>query len=148
MTEPAERTEADPNDHLWAERFWTAYYRSGVPACIEDELERWPSVQALFEADAARFADRAGFVSLEQGLYRRPSLEVILDAGRHAGAVVSRPEPLRPQVVVRIAFGAFGWLRHGPRLSTAAHGPSVSIDIFVNTSRADRAALFRSAGSR
>ena len=64
MTEPAERTEADPNDHLWAERFWTAYYRSGVPACIEDELERWPSVQALFEADAARFADRAGFVSL------------------------------------------------------------------------------------
>ena len=76
MTESAERIAPDPSDRLWAERFWTRHYRPGVPVCIEDELDRWSSVQALFEADAARFADRVGFVSLGAELtYGRALLE-------------------------------------------------------------------------
>ena len=51
-------------DQLWAERFWTKSYRKGVPVCIKDELARWASVPQLFEADALKFADRPGFVSL------------------------------------------------------------------------------------
>jgi len=58
-------TAADAaDDALWARRFWTAAYRPGVPACIEDDLARWSSVHQLFEADSRRFADRVGFVSL------------------------------------------------------------------------------------
>src|SRR5690606_6346954 len=55
---------ADDLDQLWAERFWTKFYHKGVPRCIEDELARWTSVPQLFEADALKFADRPGFVSL------------------------------------------------------------------------------------
>lgn len=55
-------------DRLWAERFWTADYRAGVPACIEDELTRWTSVQQMFEADSRRFAERPGYVSLGTAL--------------------------------------------------------------------------------
>jgi long-chain acyl-CoA synthetase len=51
-------------DALWAERFWTQHYRPGVPTTIEDELERWSTVDQLFEADVAQFSDRVGFVSL------------------------------------------------------------------------------------
>ena len=51
-------------DALWAERFWTRHYRSGVPASIEGDLECWSSVNELFEADVCRFSDRVGFVSL------------------------------------------------------------------------------------
>nr|WP_314429028.1 AMP-binding protein [uncultured Brevundimonas sp.] len=59
--EGAASTEAN---RLWAERFWTAHYRSGVPARIDDELARWTSVQQMFEADSRRFAERPGYVSL------------------------------------------------------------------------------------
>ena len=55
-------------DRLWEERFWTAHYRAGVPACIEDELARWTSVQQMFEADSRRFAERPGYVSLGTAL--------------------------------------------------------------------------------
>jgi long-chain acyl-CoA synthetase len=51
-------------DALWARRFWTDGYRPGVPGCILDELANWSRVDQLFEADALRYADRVGFVSL------------------------------------------------------------------------------------
>ncbi|MFC7378382.1 AMP-binding protein [Brevundimonas sp. GCM10030266] len=59
------RTAADA---LWARRFWTDGYRPDVPTHIDDELEHWSGIDALFEADARRFADRTGFVSLGSGL--------------------------------------------------------------------------------
>lgn len=62
---PAAAAEAD---RLWAERFWTAHYRAGVPARIDDELARWTSVQQMFEADSRRFAERPGYVSLGTAL--------------------------------------------------------------------------------
>ncbi|MFC5371770.1 AMP-binding protein [Brevundimonas faecalis] len=55
---------AEDMDRLWAERFWTKRYRSGVPAVIDDELARWTSVPQMFEADSRKFADRLGYVSL------------------------------------------------------------------------------------
>ncbi len=51
-------------DALWAERFWTRNYRPGVPASIDDELEKWSSMAELFEYDSRRFADRPGYVSI------------------------------------------------------------------------------------
>lgn len=69
MTDLAVESAASAEaDRLWAERFWTAHYRSGVPACIEDELARWTSVQQMFEADSRRFAERPGYVSLGTAL--------------------------------------------------------------------------------
>lgn len=63
LVEDAAASQID-HDALWAERFWTRYYRAGVPVCIEDELARWSTVDQLFAADVARFSDRVGFVSL------------------------------------------------------------------------------------
>jgi len=70
MTDLAVENAADSAemDRLWAERFWTAHYRAGVPACIGDELARWTSVQQMFEADSRRFAERPGYVSLGTAL--------------------------------------------------------------------------------
>ncbi|KAK0331106.1 hypothetical protein LTR94_030213, partial [Friedmanniomyces endolithicus] len=59
------KTEAD---HLWAERFWTRAYRPDVPATIDDELVQWASVADLFAADAHKYADRVGFVSMGSGV--------------------------------------------------------------------------------
>lgn len=59
---------ADEADRLWAERFWTKAYRSDVPVDIDDQLSLWRSVGQLFEADAARYADRTGFVSMGSGV--------------------------------------------------------------------------------
>ncbi|PXA84027.1 long-chain fatty acid--CoA ligase [Caulobacter sp. D4A] len=55
-------------EQLWAERFWTRAYRPDVPATIDDELALWRSVGQLFEHDAARFAQRTGFVSMGSGV--------------------------------------------------------------------------------
>jgi len=55
-------------DRLWTERFWTRFYRPGVPATIDNELASWRSVAELFAADAARYADRTGFVSMGSGV--------------------------------------------------------------------------------
>lgn len=55
-------------DRLWAERFWTRAYRSDVPASIDHELMRWSSVGELFAADARKYADRVGFVSMGSGV--------------------------------------------------------------------------------
>ena len=64
MTDLAVESAASAEaDRLWAERFWTAHYRAGVPARIDDELARWTSVQQMFEADSRRFAGRLGYVS-------------------------------------------------------------------------------------
>ncbi|HUH10416.1 MAG TPA: AMP-binding protein [Brevundimonas sp.] len=69
MTDLAVESAASAEaERLWAERFWTAHYRAGVPACIEDELARWTSVQQMFEADSRRFAERPGYVSLGTAL--------------------------------------------------------------------------------
>ncbi|PVM87794.1 AMP-binding protein [Caulobacter radicis] len=62
------QTLAADADRLWAERFWTRSYRADVPATIDDELALWRSVGELFEADAGRYADRPGFVSLGTGV--------------------------------------------------------------------------------
>ncbi|NGM48470.1 AMP-binding protein [Caulobacter sp. 602-2] len=62
------QTLAADADRLWAERFWTRSYRADVPATIDDELALWRSVGELFEADASRYADRTGFVSLGTGV--------------------------------------------------------------------------------
>ncbi|HRL25640.1 MAG TPA: long-chain fatty acid--CoA ligase, partial [Brevundimonas diminuta] len=51
-------------ERLWAERFWTRAYRPDVPAMIDDELAQWSSVGDLFAADARKYADRVGFVSM------------------------------------------------------------------------------------
>lgn len=56
--------EANKNDALWAERFWCRHYAPGVPDTIDDELAKWSSLARLFEADAERFAERVGFVSI------------------------------------------------------------------------------------
>ncbi|WP_439472342.1 AMP-binding protein [Brevundimonas sp.] len=61
-------TTVEDADSLWARRFWTDSYRPGVPVCIRDELARWSRIDDLFEADARRYADRVGFVSLGAGL--------------------------------------------------------------------------------
>jgi long-chain acyl-CoA synthetase len=71
------RDEAE-NDRLWASRFWTRSYRSGVPASIDDELAKWPSMAALFEHDSRRFADRKGFVSIGTELTYGDALEKAL----------------------------------------------------------------------
>lgn len=55
-------------DRLWAERFWTRAYRPDVPATIDDELAQWSSVGELFAADARKYADRVGFVSMGSGV--------------------------------------------------------------------------------
>jgi len=69
MTDLAVESAASAEaERLWVERFWTAHYRAGVPACIEDELARWTSVQQMFEADSRRFAERPGYVSLGTAL--------------------------------------------------------------------------------
>src|SRR5690606_24056598 len=59
------KTEAD---HLWAERFWTRAYRPDVSATIDAELAQWSSVGELFAADAHKYADRVGFVSMGSGV--------------------------------------------------------------------------------
>ncbi len=54
-------------DRLWAERFWTRFYRPGVPATIDAELDAAGTMADLFEHDALRYAERVGFVSLGSG---------------------------------------------------------------------------------
>ncbi len=54
-------------DALWEARFWTRSYRPGVPERIDRELAQAGSMAELFERDAARFADREGFVSMGTG---------------------------------------------------------------------------------
>ncbi|MDP5280843.1 AMP-binding protein [Sphingomonas sp. DG1-23] len=51
-------------DRLRAERFWTRSYRPGVPTDIDAELDAAGTMADLFERDAARYAERVGFVSL------------------------------------------------------------------------------------
>jgi len=65
MTDPALNDDAE---RLWAQRFWTASYRADVPKTIDDDLAKWSSVAELFEADATRFSERTGFVSMGSGL--------------------------------------------------------------------------------
>ena len=73
---------AESEDALWARRFWTDHYRPDVPASIDEELSRWSSVHQLFQADASRFADRVGFVSLGSGVtYGRALAEAKVFAG-------------------------------------------------------------------
>ena len=55
-------------DRLWADRFWTRFYRPDVPASIDDQLASWRSVGELFSADASRYAERTGFVSMGSGV--------------------------------------------------------------------------------
>ena len=69
-------------DALWARRFWTDGYRPDVPLCILEELARWSTIDELFEADARRFADRTGFVSLGSG---RTYRQALADARAFAG---------------------------------------------------------------
>jgi long-chain acyl-CoA synthetase len=57
----------DDADRLWAERFWTRFYRPGVPHAIEGELDVAGTMADLFERDALRYADRVGFVNLGSG---------------------------------------------------------------------------------
>ncbi len=64
-------------DRLWAERFWTRFYRPGVPVTIDAELEAAGTMAALFERDALRYAERVGFVSLGSG---RTYGEMLADA--------------------------------------------------------------------
>lgn len=64
-------------DRLWAERFWTRFYRPGVPASIDDALDDAGTMADIFEQDALRYADREGFVSLGTG---RSYGEVLRDA--------------------------------------------------------------------
>src|SRR5690606_27887913 len=66
--EVSNRALNDDADRLWAERFWTAGYRADVPKTIDDDLAKWSSVAQLFEADATRFSQRAGFVSMGSGM--------------------------------------------------------------------------------
>lgn len=73
-------TEGD--DALWARRFWTDHYRADVPVCILEELSRQPRLDDLFAADAQRFSERTGFVSLGSGLtYGRALAEARAFAG-------------------------------------------------------------------
>ena len=73
---------AESADDLWARRFWTEHYRPDVPTSIDNELSRWSSVHQLFQADASRFADRVGFVSLGSGVtYGRALAEARAFAG-------------------------------------------------------------------
>ncbi|MGK6355693.1 AMP-binding protein [Sphingomonas sp. DT-207] len=67
----------DDADRLWAERFWTRFYRPGVPASIDDVLQNAGTMADVFESDALRYADREGFVSLGTG---RTYGEVLRDA--------------------------------------------------------------------
>ncbi len=62
-------------DALWAERFWTRNYRPGVPASIDDELDKWSSMAELFEYDSRRFADRVGYVSIGSAMSYGAMLE-------------------------------------------------------------------------
>jgi long-chain acyl-CoA synthetase len=64
-------------DRLWAERFWTQFYRPGVPRHIDAELDAAGTMADLFERDAVRFAERVGFVSLGSG---RTYGEMLADA--------------------------------------------------------------------
>ncbi|MDT8759406.1 AMP-binding protein [Sphingomonas psychrotolerans] len=57
----------DDADRLWAERFWTRFYRPGVPRDIDAEIDAAGTMIDLFERDALRYADRVGFVSLGTG---------------------------------------------------------------------------------
>jgi long-chain acyl-CoA synthetase len=63
-TVSAQPGSAEDNDRLFASRFWVKSYRPGVPATIDDQLAKSPSMAAMFEHDARRFADRKGFVSI------------------------------------------------------------------------------------
>ncbi|TGX54314.1 long-chain fatty acid--CoA ligase [Sphingomonas gei] len=72
--EPVAQNDAD---RLWAERFWTRFYRPGVPATIDAELDAAGTMADLFERDALRYADRVGFVSLGSG---RTYCEMLGDA--------------------------------------------------------------------
>jgi long-chain acyl-CoA synthetase len=63
----AEPVSQDDADRLWAERFWTRFYRPGVPADVDTELDAAGTMADLFERDALRYAERVGFVSLGSG---------------------------------------------------------------------------------
>ncbi|MCX8476344.1 MAG: AMP-binding protein [Sphingomonas sp.] len=63
-TEPIPQGDAD---RLWAERFWTRFYRPGVPIDIDAELDAAGTLADIFERDALRYAGRIGFVSLGSG---------------------------------------------------------------------------------
>lgn len=54
----------DDADRLWDERFWTRFYRPGVPHDIDAALNSAGTLADLFVRDARRFARRTGFVSL------------------------------------------------------------------------------------
>lgn len=71
---PVPQEEAD---RLWAERFWTRFYRPGVPASIDAALDDAGTMADIFERDAVRYAEREGFVSLGTG---RSYGEVLRDA--------------------------------------------------------------------
>ena len=63
----AEPIAQDDADRLWAERFWTRFYRPGVPTTIDAELEGAGTLADIFERDALLYAGRIGFVSLGSG---------------------------------------------------------------------------------
>lgn len=60
----AEPVPQDDADRLWAERFWTRFYRPGVPRDIDAALDAAGTMADMFARDAERYAGRAGFVSL------------------------------------------------------------------------------------
>jgi long-chain acyl-CoA synthetase len=68
MTGAPTLVEGVDADDLWADRFWTRFYRPDVPASIDDQLALWRSVGELFSADASRYAERTGFVSMSSGV--------------------------------------------------------------------------------
>ena len=55
--------------------------------------------QGRAQADIAGPLGEAARVRLEHLLHRGPARQLVLDAGRHAGAVMGGPEPLGPQPV-------------------------------------------------
>lgn len=75
------------DEHLWTDRFWTAFYPPAVPKTIDDELARWPSLTALYEADCGKFLDRAGYVSIGSELSYGDALA---EAKRFAAFLQSR----------------------------------------------------------
>lgn len=60
-------TEED-NIRFFEQRFWVKSYRPGVPATIDNELAKWPSMIELFAADVKKYSKREGFVSIGTGV--------------------------------------------------------------------------------
>jgi long-chain acyl-CoA synthetase len=87
MTSSAIDNAPVQGDELWTERFWTAFYPPAVPKTIDDELARWPSLTALYEADSRTFADRPGYVSIGSTLSYGDALD---EAKRFAAFLQSR----------------------------------------------------------